>query len=75
MNKIIGFLFAYYTEILGGHSILLRGQEEVGTVAISCLQTKKELGARKSKFDWLDFINKEPKFWGFVNSEFIPEHD
>ena len=25
-------------------------------------KTKKELGARKSKFDWLDFINKEPKF-------------
>ena len=21
-----------------------------------------ELGDRKSKFDWLDFINKEPKF-------------
>ena len=32
------------------------------TVAISQLRTKKELGARKSKFDWLDFINKEPKF-------------
>ena len=34
-----------------------------------------ELGDRKSKFDWLDFINKEPKFRGFVNSKFIPEHD
>ena len=32
------------------------------TVAITLLRTKKELGARKSKFDWLDFINKEPKF-------------
>ena len=25
-------------------------------------RTKKELGDRKSKFDLLDFINKEPKF-------------
>ena len=35
---------------------------EVCTVAISYLRTKKELGDRKSKFDWLDFINKEAKF-------------
>ena len=27
------------------------------TVAIIQLRTKKELGDRKSKFDWLDFIN------------------
>ena len=37
----------------------------VHTVVISKLWTKKELGARKSKFDWLDFINQGPKFWGF----------
>ena len=34
-----------------------------------------ELGDRKLKFDWLDFINKQPKFPGFMNSKFIPEHD
>ena len=45
------------------------------TVAISQLRTKKERGDRKSKFDWLDFINKESKFWDFMNSKFIPEHD
>ena len=32
-------------------------------------------GNRKLKFDWLDFINKEPTFWGFINSKFIPEDD
>ena len=54
-----------------GRSMLLR----TGTVVISKLWTKKELGDRKSKFDWLDFIIKEPIFWGFMNSKFIPEHD
>ena len=34
-----------------------------------------KLGDRKLEFDWLDFINKQPKFWGFMNSKFIPEHD
>ena len=35
------------------------------TVAIIQLRTKKELGDRKLKFDWLDFINQGPKFWDF----------
>ena len=36
------------------------------TVAISYLRTKKELGDRKLRFDWLNFINQGPKFWGFM---------
>ena len=32
-----------------------------------------KLGDGELKFDWLDFIDKQPKC--FMNSEFIPEHD
>ena len=34
----------------------------ISTVVIRQLRTKEEPGDRKLKFDWLDFINKEPKF-------------
>ena len=36
------------------------------TVVIRWLRTKQELGDRKLKFDWIDFINQGPKFWGFM---------
>ena len=41
----------------------------------SILQTKSESGDCKLKFDWLNFINKDPKFWGLMGSKVISWYD
>ena len=46
-----------------------------GTVAIRWLRTESESGDRKLKFDWLNFINKDPKFWVLMGSKVIFRYD
>ena len=39
------------------------------------LPIESESGDRKLKFDWLNFINKDPKFWVLMGSKVIFRYD
>ena len=74
--KILTFLTSFtqltarLKNFLRGWLLVLSLKEGLVECAIVCVKSEVilldnyKLGDRKLKFDWLDFIKKEPKFWG-----------